>query len=670
MDTHTYDQDLVDQLRAGNVRPFVGSGLSNAVRHAVSGERLFPSWSEFILRVADAVEQRHRTEPGYAAMLREAAQLSDGVDVWLALLDAAKRKLGGQAWTQALEGAFYKEKEEAEPSSLELARLVWGLGSGTIITTNYDRSLWWAGPSKCRELCRSNNRAIGRAIAGNAAQPHVLYLHGCITFANELIVTRSDYDRAYKEKKSPAALEAIRAIATSGKSLLFVGHGLRDFELMDLLMDVQEIFGEGNAKHFAIVSEKESERVKKMPVYQIPYGSRQELPRILRELAALGRGDTLGNQSPVNHPLATPSSSVSVAKSGSTPVPAGSIGMRQLFDDYALGEMRESGLVKSTINGYEKAVERWCEFEQQETRRHDTGRTFFFIHEIDAKLLTRFYRWLLGKNSDELARTSARFVARVLRTAVRENLISQAPKGAVGKPKPYVKKRPERLLQMEEIERMWRAIPEAPWPRWDSQRKKPTWSVKQYWQGAFIFYLTYGLKTQELISCETAYLAICWRNLQMHSPEEASDENGYGWLSFVPQHQKRTNSEFVRLPLTKHAWIAARRLAPPTPKLDQQVFDSPNSSTSFRGTWRKTFAKVVSDWPGGSITPTDLRNVALHNLEHRSGGLSRYVTGTHHSRSLTSDVPGPAGTWIPLSQKLKDCYANFNLYPFFREIED
>ncbi len=63
-------------------------------------------------------------------------------------LEAAKvaRDALGPVWFEFLKAQFNPLSEQARPESLELARLVWRLGSPLAVTTNYDRVLGWACP--------------------------------------------------------------------------------------------------------------------------------------------------------------------------------------------------------------------------------------------------------------------------------------------------------------------------------------------------------------------------------------------------------------------------------------------------------------------------------------------------------------------------------------------
>jgi hypothetical protein len=48
---------LKDNLRAGRVIPFVGAGVSIAVKDRETGEPLFPSWRELLKRAADRLDE-------------------------------------------------------------------------------------------------------------------------------------------------------------------------------------------------------------------------------------------------------------------------------------------------------------------------------------------------------------------------------------------------------------------------------------------------------------------------------------------------------------------------------------------------------------------------------------------------------------------------------------
>ena len=61
-------QTLEDRLREGKVIPFVGAGVSMAVINRETGKRLFPSWSELLMRAADRLDEEG--DPSFANLVR------------------------------------------------------------------------------------------------------------------------------------------------------------------------------------------------------------------------------------------------------------------------------------------------------------------------------------------------------------------------------------------------------------------------------------------------------------------------------------------------------------------------------------------------------------------------------------------------------------------------
>lgn len=81
-------QTLEDRLRTGKVIPFVGAGVSMAVKKQGTNERLFPSWKELLMRAADRLEKEQKSP--YARAISGLLEISPPD-----YLDAAKRARRG-----------------------------------------------------------------------------------------------------------------------------------------------------------------------------------------------------------------------------------------------------------------------------------------------------------------------------------------------------------------------------------------------------------------------------------------------------------------------------------------------------------------------------------------------------------------------------------------------
>ena len=158
------------------------------------GRRLFPSWSQLLLRAADRLTVEGKVP--FADAVRGLVGIED-------YLDAARRARQGLGpnWFDFLKEQFDHQPEQADEESLELARRVWALGSHLVVTSNYDRVLHWAHPHP-RNLRYWNIEAAAEQaemLRGELRSPTVWHLHGHIDDASRLILTPDGYSLLYPE---------------------------------------------------------------------------------------------------------------------------------------------------------------------------------------------------------------------------------------------------------------------------------------------------------------------------------------------------------------------------------------------------------------------------------------------------------------------------------------
>ncbi len=246
---------LQDRLRERRVIPFVGAGVSMAVKHRHTGEVLFPSWKKLLLSAADRLASDNKQ--AYANVVRGLLEL-DKPDY----LDAAKRAKEslGPNWFTFLREQIDLSRAEVKDESLGLAQAIWQLGSNLIITTNYDRALRWACP-QADDIAEWDIEAAAeqaQLLSQTLTQPTVWHLHGQIGNKARLILTPDGYERLYPdtetEGKFPAALQTLRSCLAS-YTFLFIGFSLDDEHFGAQLKTIAEIYEGANGPHYALVKE-------------------------------------------------------------------------------------------------------------------------------------------------------------------------------------------------------------------------------------------------------------------------------------------------------------------------------------------------------------------------------------------------------------------------------
>ena len=272
---------LVEKLRSGEVIPFVGAGVSMAVRDA-AGAALFPSWPELLRRAV----ARLREEGNPKKANRAEPELEDGD-----LLRAAKTAQEGlgAGWYGFLRAQFDLSSEAAEPGSLALARAVWRLGSRLVITTNYDPVLRWAHerPQDTRYWTVSELANL----TTTPVKPTVFHLHGAIDRPEELILSPDGYELLYPdagvEAHYAAANQTLRHLLTQ-RSFLFIGFGMEE-SIRKQIRWVRETYAGAGGQHFVLVQEGKRAEMEKalegLAVQCVPFAEYAELPGLVERLA-------------------------------------------------------------------------------------------------------------------------------------------------------------------------------------------------------------------------------------------------------------------------------------------------------------------------------------------------------------------------------------------------
>ncbi|HLM02827.1 MAG TPA: hypothetical protein VK400_17380, partial [Pyrinomonadaceae bacterium] len=108
-------ESLKDALQRGQVVPFLGAGVSLAVRKKnedgkKSAESLFPSWKGFAENLAEALKGENKSN--------EAAYVLSGVNIkkpkYLEAMQHAREELGAALWYKVFEDNFDKSEDEAD----------------------------------------------------------------------------------------------------------------------------------------------------------------------------------------------------------------------------------------------------------------------------------------------------------------------------------------------------------------------------------------------------------------------------------------------------------------------------------------------------------------------------------------------------------------------------
>jgi hypothetical protein len=147
-----------------------------------------------------------------------------------------------------------------------------------------------------------------------------------------------------------------------------------------------------------------------------------------------------------------------------------------------------------------------------------------------------------------------------------KQILSVAERNGLVRYSPGVKALPTKraaikyYFRSEQIELLWKNVGTLAWPTAERIGILPS----ETWRIALMLYVTYGFRTQELLSFESVKQPLTWQNIRWHSETPnpgGTAQNEWGWLWYVPQKQKWAKPDPLYLPLTRHARAAINRLA-------------------------------------------------------------------------------------------------------------
>jgi len=198
---------LIKSIESGKCAVFIGAGLSY-----IAG---FPSWRVLLERLSDL------------AYKCSGRQISDTNDYYI-LAEKCRAIVGEERYMRFLVEQFGPEagREQTTTAYLNLDRIPFS----AFVTTNYDNCMINAG---LHNGVQRPLHAYPKLPAADlhAEEPHLFHLHGIVhpqhpkKTAEFIILTRSDYDRAYRQEDEIASF--LYQLITNF-DLLFIGFSLED----------------------------------------------------------------------------------------------------------------------------------------------------------------------------------------------------------------------------------------------------------------------------------------------------------------------------------------------------------------------------------------------------------------------------------------------------------
>jgi len=286
----TIPEKLIQQFAQGRVVPFVGSGVSMAVR--VNGKPVFPSWGGLLADMADALVAAGKPDEAEIVRLQCKRQR------WFKAAEEAIEGLNTKGFRDVLRKRF--NVPQPADADWSLPDAIWRLQSPIVVTTNYDQVMAWRKPDSQRLLNDQPEELAELYHAADPQRPFIWHLHGHIERAASLILAPAQYDAFYRDgeqtlKQYRAATVQLQSLLANW-TLLFVGFGLQDEYVMQLVSQVLQAFGGATRNHFALMKKGEADIQglwKQHHVQVIEYDDHgPPLVTLLDELAAAAKSGT------------------------------------------------------------------------------------------------------------------------------------------------------------------------------------------------------------------------------------------------------------------------------------------------------------------------------------------------------------------------------------------
>jgi NAD-dependent SIR2 family protein deacetylase len=221
-----FPDDLVNSLKAGRVRLFVGSGVS-----AAAG---LLGWNDLIRRMKAIIKRENRTYS--PSELQRFLSTADYLDV----AEVFRQTVHDHRYF-----SFLREQFRKDVPPCELHTLIGRLHVTTVLTTNYDKLL----EATFRRKAHSDPAVIVYPEQLGYVDPsevRIVKLHGDIDHPSSLVLTRTDYSQ-FQRRRQDFVKEL--QVSVNDHTVLFIGFGLRDSNFRRIYDDARQLYD--STKHTA-----------------------------------------------------------------------------------------------------------------------------------------------------------------------------------------------------------------------------------------------------------------------------------------------------------------------------------------------------------------------------------------------------------------------------------
>lgn len=201
---------LKSHVDAHRIIPFIGAGFSADV---------YPTWTTLLHSLNEKVHNQ--------SIANKVDRMIKRCDFQGAALEI-NNYLGHVPFQKELEKVFFAKKgKDLTPQRKRILNLF----TGNIITSNFDTLIESCESQESlsvRVLNRTTHAEINKSIQQD--RHSIFKLHGCIEHIDEIVLTKDDYDKAYKPK-----LKRIFQMLASSHYICFLGCSLEHDEIVQLM---------------------------------------------------------------------------------------------------------------------------------------------------------------------------------------------------------------------------------------------------------------------------------------------------------------------------------------------------------------------------------------------------------------------------------------------------
>ena len=230
-------KDLVNEIKRGNVVPFIGAGMSAPI---------YPTWEKFFVKTLSNDNIRQEKKESIKALLKK--------NKYERAASVLHKELGEREFIRVIRDIFDESKITAEKYEDMAVTLIPQIFSDkTVITTNFDRLLERVFKDKeCEFKGTLSPYEPSENVKGDFSQGiynYLLKLHGDYLHTDKMAFAESKYDEYYGKNLDSEYVTFI-SNALSNRVLLFLGCGLEVDRTMSLLEKIATSF---SRTHYAVV---------------------------------------------------------------------------------------------------------------------------------------------------------------------------------------------------------------------------------------------------------------------------------------------------------------------------------------------------------------------------------------------------------------------------------